>query len=370
MDPIQELIGEAKADSSGRFTVDLLRAQQKMAEVAKLEPGLLIGKVLQAAVVGGASQVRLQIHPKEVVARISFPDLSPAEKTAQDELEHAVALTLALDPVEASWESAGSAIDLRQGPKDLPVQGLCIFRYRPKVAGFWEELKSILRHRTSFHAFVHQRFAFCPVPIYLDAARIAGPQPLKYAGWRGPRIDVIHPCPRTNPAEDRWILPIGAYDFFGQVHLGGKIYGTGKSPIVRIQNVEPPRIEPSGIFLPTAAPGTLLLDPPAGQKGENYKLAVWLDAGQYLSPETRPGPDQFHFLARRWLTRNAELPGAEFWPIRRGMLLNKITLPWAPIGTRIVATVSHLKVDLDQLNLVQDEGFDAMVEEFKATLAG
>ena len=80
--------------------MDLLAAQRKLAKVSQLEPGLMLGKILQAAVVARATQVRFAVSARDIVAKINFPETARTDQEVQEHLATAFALAQGLRPRE------------------------------------------------------------------------------------------------------------------------------------------------------------------------------------------------------------------------------------------------------------------------------
>jgi len=96
----------------------------------------------------------------------------------------------------------------------------------------------------------------------------------------------------------------------------------------------------------------------------------WHNPDAYMSPETTRESSAPTLCARRWISLfPSESQPSELWPVQDGLLLNKLPLGRCVGGCRVVVPVRDLNLDLDQLNLLQDESFQALQDELVTELA-
>ena len=119
VDPIQQLVAEGQKDSSGRLSLDLRAIRRTLARVSKLEPGLMLGKLVQAAVVAQARRVRFTLTEREVQARIDFRDPVVQPDLVRQNLAAAFVLAQGLEPLKLSWDCVGEK--RREGHGEGPL---------------------------------------------------------------------------------------------------------------------------------------------------------------------------------------------------------------------------------------------------------
>ena len=157
--------------------MDLLAAQRKLSKLAELEPGLMLGKLVQAAVVAQASQVRFAVGAGDLVAKINFPETARADQEVQEHMATVFALAQGLRPRELTWLCGGitrNFVGPATGDGPLATEGLAVFRFgRP--ASLWQELRALVVARRDAAALLRQRAYLCPIPVFVDAVRINDP---------------------------------------------------------------------------------------------------------------------------------------------------------------------------------------------------
>lgn len=356
--------------------MDVIAAQRKFTSVARLEPGLLLGKLIQAAVAARATQIRFTLEREGVQAKINFPETARTDQRVQQYLATSIALGQALGPRELSWEARGERRGFaRRESSDgwLVTEGLCVFRFTGPQLGFWEGLKQSLSGRHSMHALAHRRAYLCPIPVYLDGARLNAPAPprrLKQC------LDAVHLASLDVPCGQRMSIPpicdleprtarIGGKDYVGKMsfatysdknHL---LLDGCVAPEVRRREV-PQGMNPAsrGHLRPPAGGMVLcnVCEPRADLEPRVFHQWEWLNAGPYLNMATTPQGQVPHLSARRWF-RLGSGEASELWPLQDGLLLNPIELRRVPAGAHIVMPVGDMALDLDQLNLLRDDLF-------------
>ncbi|MBS2035666.1 hypothetical protein JST97_11815 [bacterium] len=393
MDPIQQLVSEGRKESSGSFTMDLLAAHRKLTKVAQLEPGLMLGKIIQAAVVARAVQVRFAVSASDIQAKINFPETARTDQEVQEHMATAFALAQGLKPRELSWACGGetrrfTGRDTGHGP--LRTEGLAVFRFEGRYPSLWEEVRSWIVARRDAACLLRERAFLCPIPVFLDACRVNSPE---LAGIR-PGCEVVQLTLRGGLARDRVIGPSPFAAQAQRVHIAGETY-QGRNSFARpVDPRHPPKLfifegaakpevqwrtlrgEEQYATAPSRAArdlGGVVLCNVIHSSGE-IALASdqveWHNPHPYLSPDTSLASYSPSFCARRWISifDNQNSP-SELWPIQDGLLLNKLPLPRCVPGCRVILPANEINLDLDQLSMQQDEVFHALQEELVPELA-
>ena len=375
LDAISQLVAEGRRESSGSFSMDVIAAQRKLSNVARLEPGLLLGKLIQAAVAAGATQIRFTVEREAVQAKINFPERARTDQRVQQYLATAVALGQALSPRELFWEAHGERRHFAHKQSTdgwLTTEGYCVFRFLGQAVGFWEGLKSSIFGRQSMHELVHRRAYLCPIPVYLDGARMNAPaEPA--AAREG--LEAILLASLDVPSSQRmaipplcdlqpWRVKIGERQYPGMNSFGGDRKRTFACLEGAFQPEVRHRENPHGLspvskgHLRPDGGGMVLCNSTiyGGLVPEiNYQWE-WTNCVPYLRTWTTPQGQVPHICARRWIRMGTDLP-SQLWPVQDGLLLNPIELARLPLGVQVIMPVGDLNLDLDQLNLVKDELF-------------
>ena len=384
MDAISQLVAEGRRESTGSFSMDVIAAQRKLSNVARLEPGLLLGKLIQAAVAAGATQIRFTVEREAVQAKINFPERARTDQRVQQYLASAVALGQSLSPRELFWECAGKRRHFAQKQSTdgwLDTEGPCLFRYLAPALGFWEGLKSSIFGRNSMHNLVHRRVYLCPIPVYLDGARMNAPRAPSQAREG---LEAILLASLDVPSGQRMAMPplcdlepsrvrIGEHRCSGSNSFGGSrsstfafLEGAVQPEVKRREN--PQRLSPASKGHLRAEGGGVVLCNSTSYGADSCPQVhyqwEWSNSLAYLSSWTTPQGQVPHLCARRWIRLGTNL-ASQLWPVQDGLLLNPIELKRLPAGTQVIMPVGDLNLDLDQLNLVQDELF----QQFEAQLA-
>ncbi|MBN9420779.1 hypothetical protein ABS71_19320 [bacterium SCN 62-11] len=377
MDPIAELVAEGRKESSGSFTMDLLAAQRKLAKVSQLEPGLMLGKIVQAAVVARATQVRFAVSARDIVAKINFPESARTDQEVQEHMATAFALAQGLRPRELTWTCAGLTRQFTgrvSGEGALKTEGLAVFRFEGRYPTLWEEIRSWVVARRDAACLLRERAYLCPIPVFLDAVRLNHPggstgkqgAEVVQVTLRGgvPRERVLAPCPRSCSAQ---VVGIG-----DQVLRGKNAFWHTPDPrfplrTYILEGADRPRVSEPGS-------GTFVLTNIAHfnqNSGLPYvsKQWEWDNPDPYLSPETTLESQFPSLCARRWISLFPDTKlESELWPVQDGLLLNKLPLSRCPGGARVIMPVREMNLDLDQLNVLQDERFQEIQEELMTEL--
>lgn len=367
--------------------MDVIAAQRKLTTVARLEPGLLLGKLIQAAVAARASQIRFTVEREGVQAKINFPERARTDQRVQQYLATAVALGQALAPRELFWEARGERRHFAQRQSSdgwLTTEGLCIFRFEGPKLSFWEGLKLSITGRHSMHSLVHQRAYLCPIPVYLDGARMNAPRPPRPSN---DCLDAIYVAAADVACGQRISIPpicdlasrcarVAGQDYVGKASFGrhndrnAVLLDGCQAPEVRCREI-PRGMAPASRGHMRPAAGAVVLCNVCDTHGELMRVQQqweWLNAGPYLNQATTPQGQVPHLSARRWIRMGGD-GTSELWPVQDGLLLNPLELRGAPVGVQAILPVGDLALDLDQLNLLQDEVYQQfeqhLVEEIR-----
>jgi hypothetical protein len=380
LDPIAELVAEGRKESSGSFTMDLLAAQRKLAKVSQLEPGLMLGKIVQAAVVARATQVRFAVSARDIVAKINFPESARTDQEVQEHMATAFALAQGLRPRELTWKCGDrlrSFTGRVSGEGALQTEGLAVFRFEGRYPTLWEEIRSWVSARRDAASLLLERAVLCPVPVYLDAVRIN--EPKKLVSWPGG--EVVQVTARSAGLRERILAP-GPSDCFAQVVRVADEVLRGKNAFWRTPD---PRFPPKAYLLEDAqTPKIEELGKYQTQRGmaltnqtqvglDNVPRLLkqwdWTNPDAYLSPETTRLGESSMLCARRWISLlpDSKQP-SELWPVQDGLLLNKVPLSRCVGGCRVIVPVRNLNLDLDQLNMLQDDFFQELQDELVSEL--
>lgn len=374
--------------------MDLLAAQRKLAKVSQLEPGLMLGKILQAAVVARATQVRFAVSAYDIQAKINFPETARTDQEVQEYMATAFALAQGLRPRKLSWQCGGLTRHFTgrvSGEGALKTEGLAIFRFEGRYPSLFEEIRSWVVARRDAACLLHERAYLCPIPVFLDAVRVNAPEAAKILpgcevvqlALRGglPRHRVIAPCPRQCRSQVVWLNE--------QVVRGGKAFGETPDPRFRpkayiLEGADAPQLTERNFTAyeyvdsrPTLAashgPATLVLSNTTNGRTESLNHVSsqweWNNADAYLSLDTTRESYLQTLCARRWISLFPnESQQSELWPVQDGLLLNKVPLSRCVGGCRVIVPVREMNLDLDQLNMLQDEVFQALQDELATEL--
>jgi len=389
LDPIEQLVSEGRKESSGSFTMDLLAAHRKLAKVSQLEPGLMLGKIIQAAVVARAVQVRFAVSARDIQAKINFPETARTDQEVQEHMATAFALAQGLKPRELTWLCAGetrrfTGRDTGNGP--LRTEGLCVFRFEGRYPSLWEEMTSWIMARRDAACLLRERAYLCPIPVFLDACRVNRPD---QAGIR-PGCEVVQLTLRGGLPRDRVLAPAPRDAEAQRVHMDGRLFEGHNSfgrpidpryppKVYILEGADRPEIKERNHYDGWQAdmvgrPVTdivVLCNTIGSLQFFNATNQVeWLNPHPYLSPETTLANYAPNLCARRWITitDNQNSP-SELWPLHDGLLLNKLPLTKCVGGCRVIVPVSQVNLDLDQLNMQQDEIFHELEEKLVFELA-
>lgn len=353
-DPVGRLVSEGVEHSTGVFTMDSEASRRKLAQLARLEPELMLGKLVQAAVAGKASQVRFRVRRQSLEADIHFPP-GPASAKTRGYLKLALAWASYQEPRQLSW-SCGSC----QEPE---ASGSCHFVFESRV---WEQLRALVTGRRNYHIFLSERTYLCPVPVYLDSVLVNRIP----ASLFNNASEVL----RALPSATGFLAPSLSLFEASSVHIGDQQAarhasdhrGIGQRPVV-VEGVPDARLESKSLhsefqpepWLPYEAEDVLLCASCENFGTSGWKVLEqweWRNAQAYLSEIGSPRFTKVdRWVSFRYLSYRQD--PCELWPVLDGVLLEMVLLPEGPPGCRVIQAVDGLRVDLDQRRLVQDERF-------------
>lgn len=223
MDDLDSLLenlhsGEGEVVSSGKFTLDLRKAREKLRQYQLSEPCFYLMKIVQAVVSGGAKRIDIHLGRTRVRLLAQMPN-SGIFKEAQSLIEHlgdpqgmepgplrhlAIGLnsSWSVEPETVEWkfwssESYGGwnlkigademeVTDLTERPGKIEIpMGADVVEFQLTRQ---KNLISVVKGAAAEHVGVVHRCAFCPVPMYLDSRRLLGqwsPAENMREGWSG-----------------------------------------------------------------------------------------------------------------------------------------------------------------------------------------
>ncbi|MFN8612075.1 MAG: hypothetical protein U0931_31310 [Vulcanimicrobiota bacterium] len=369
-DRISDLASEGRADSSGTFSLDVLAAQRKLARLSQAQPGLMLGKLVQAAVAGAAHSLAFTIGSNEIRACLDFTSAVTNLGRVQKHLAMAVALAQVVQPSELSWQSGGqkySLVDPAHSPDDLAIRGPSVFSFRARPTSFWDGLKELLGQRHNSAQFVYERCLRCPVPVSIDARPVNNPT---WSIQGDLQCDLVELAPPE--AEPRQIILASTQQLngYGTTWLNDQRFTADPlrphQPVVMLDVPAQPEI----VTAATLSDGLLLAksfemvreyDDGSYREVERVlSRTVWLNHAPYLS--------QSQLRARTWARMLRRSLPSTLFPVLDGLQLDKVSLPNCPPGCTVIRAVSDLAVDLDQLHLIQDDAFRSMEQELAQLL--
>ncbi len=184
-------LADAVLESSGKFSVDFLKARDKLEQFRLPSPAHYLLKVVQAAVLSGAPEVRIEVHAQATVARFCPQDeqlqqFSSVTEGLGNPLEVAnpalrslcqALLGAMLNRHEAvCWRvnhpqgsdvlrlgATGNSTECWRYRARPPVEGL-LTQFRPPNWRFWISA----RDRAEEGLLLQQKGGFCPIPLRFD----------------------------------------------------------------------------------------------------------------------------------------------------------------------------------------------------------
>lgn len=214
---LEALLTQGKVESTGVFTLAVKQAHLKLGKFQHVNPAFYLLKAVQGAVASGSPEVRVKLGRRDV--RVEFsPGLGPellrglpdrligmqmGQKDALDHLVMASSAAQALSPACLGWlyssategfsvKVEADSFETRVAPPQ-PGPPKIVFYMRRK-GGLLDQLTQL----TSEHNSIGERFALCPIPVYLDGRLVNGER------WPGKDQLVLFrfdkPPERLNPA--------------------------------------------------------------------------------------------------------------------------------------------------------------------------
>lgn len=197
-DYIQQTADEAVLESSGKFSVDFLRARDKLERFRLPSPGHYLLKFVQAALLSGAREVSIKILKHATVARFhpapgaSLRDLRKVMKGMENPLEiadpgvralcQALLGSLLIPDESVCWRvnhrqgsdalwlgASGNRTEMRRylaGPETECV----LTQMRPSTWKFWRTA----RNRAEEATIVDRLARHCPIPVRLEGRNVQG----------------------------------------------------------------------------------------------------------------------------------------------------------------------------------------------------
>ena len=377
-------------ESSGTFSIDLDLARRRMASLARAEPGLIPGNLVQAGVAGGSSKVLMTLTDR--VLEVAFcPTWKCWGKDVETYLDRAALLAASLEPGALSWKSSIGEVDIlrrKRGAVFRDAAGASIFRCEFQYLGWWDFLSGGGKIRAQLHSYLSNHCRFCPIPVLLDCVPLNGPGCPQYSFQHWLQLQ-----PRTTSPRSRFIssAPMGLNP--SQVYIAGESFlGKGPSCVSTVfldgpekSDVQVRRLIPDGALQQWAPPQQkthVVLTSTCERCYQDSMLAYriseqweWVDAEPYINLGTNdPGPKRpenapplphiqrqpEHLCATLWLSQTKSSGTGQLLPIRDGLLLEPEALDDLP-GVRAIVAVPHLSVDLEGRRVIRDARFEELV---------
>lgn len=413
--PIQQIVTQlragAEARDSGHFSIDLSRAAQQI-DGLENRPGLYLLKLVQAAVAAGAGEIRIQLGRRQV----KFEALGPLE-LSRDEVDLALA-----DPFQPHSEAArhlawafflarpvphlriemsGGTYDSRHGWRDsAETSGLLLTFERDGGLLHW---LAGLAAATQEHALLYERCAYAGIPIRMDGRLVNDPDRLDRWIARGnlqpPSVFQFVPDPyrlgeilvernllrRSGPAVAASLptmrtvrrLRVGQEDFklmdrtvemnLGSshvvaVHLCQWLHDGQPWPIIHLNSVDS-QSYPLARAAAILGMSKILATPP--EAVAPYLSAIPIHVHPIFSEPAQRYARNLPLVSMR-LTLPLALNGpARLVLVHYGVALNPIVVADTCPGLIVVAAADHLKSDLSQLAVVEDEALKQLLREIQ-----
>lgn len=188
-DLVGQLRQEGVVEESGRFTLDLSRAAERI-EGLENRPGLYLLKLIQAVVAAGGIEIRIRIGRQQVEVVAQGPELftpsqvnralqGPFQSLSVVEELLAWFLQLARPVAHLRLALPAATYDSQRGwleEKCDPALVLNLHR-STSILNWLAGLAAATRE----HALLYERCAFAPIPIWLDGRRLNDPD--RVDGW-------------------------------------------------------------------------------------------------------------------------------------------------------------------------------------------
>lgn len=189
MDEIEQLRAEATYLDTASFTLDSLKARQKLAEFQLPESGLWLVKLVQAAVVLKAPSIAIAFARSTVTVRFEAPNLPAAQDLlnlvmsgqipqARERLHLVTALRSCASATTESveWHSGGGRVQMNTQVTLTTASdqtGFLLVASRPPRARTLSKtlatsISHLVRNTAEEYEAVAQRCWVCPIPVLLD----------------------------------------------------------------------------------------------------------------------------------------------------------------------------------------------------------
>lgn len=179
---------EGRLDSVGRFTIDLASRARKFDGLVAIEPCIFLGRLLQAATVGRANEVRYQVSKNGVRIKIRADDLTEFDAfrayladetfgpgTVKHYLQLAFSSALALKPKKLTWTCLGRCADLltesRASVDRDETRAVLDFEWS-NTEGWLVAVKRMLTGRLQVLEFLNEHCCFSAIPVFVDGRRL------------------------------------------------------------------------------------------------------------------------------------------------------------------------------------------------------
>lgn len=203
-DLLTELRRGGELDSSGTFTLDRRKAQQKMREFQLVDPHHYILCLVQSGVALGARAIQVQADLSRVSVVLEGVEL-PAEFLEQPlsalfisqsrfeldgyrELAVGLNAILALSPKKLTLQSGATRLTMETGEPlttTVPPQSDTRIEVEERLSWRLDTLKAVFNPQDVPEVRALTERAFCPVPLHVNGTRLERPAPLRRACYQG-----------------------------------------------------------------------------------------------------------------------------------------------------------------------------------------
>lgn len=401
---LKDAASDGEFDSASEFTIDPLRADQKLAEFYRSQPGLWLLKFVQAAITVQAQSIKVRAGHKTTSVTFVTPATPPslADFLAGDEynthLRTAVRAAVAVETdlkdlvitahhadtgtvqtLQFSKQTPPKLSELSAGP--MKENQVSVHFERESVA-WWKALKHRIIFQANLHKLCQSRLRFTPIPIQLDGLKIGLGLGQAYPGIGSEYLV----GPLTEDTVVRELEPGNGsvrYEVFGK-----QIGDLGPHPRVftRWAQVESPLFPAAeqAVVQPLKEVGNLgsflnrtLIGSPHQQKKQlppnsipifrmksvlSFKIVAAVEINPLFRPPAKSA-DTPGLPVHVMLTVPQKPKGRSVVTfLRRGVLLEALELDLGCPGATALVCCPALKTDMTDFRVVKDERFEELLD--------
>lgn len=423
-DDLAKQLEEGKVDSSGRFTLSPEAYAKQYGPLIALEPNIFLGRLLQAANVSDAKEVRYLLRTNSVQITIALSDAAEymdmlhyfsegrlPRSATQHYLHLAFSSALARIPKVLRWRVTGPlggyTVDLLEEKepgvlaRDRSAEAVLDVEFSEPV-GLLNQISSYLGFskywiglRAGIHSFLTRRCCFSAVPVRLDDVMLQfnpdrafislldNSRAISKANYplRAVQMELLA---KFSPKAKVFNGPSPASLRAMQCLLGQRLYGTSDDGVFAARSRL--RWDQGTRLLKLDIPGSYTVAEHASSREGVWELEQFV-AGEY--ERLTRGEIELLQLKRQWTLKadRFSLPEATAFskpsqlcctkllalreenyrsflvPIKDGFALTTEMLESWPPGSIVVAAVPDSKVDGLGLRIVQDEAYQTLISE-------